>query len=353
MNVGCSKNENNEIFYNNRLILITDEVVEIEEAKAIDNKYENIEVIILDQNDVDSFEFESDDIKVVENSMLLYDNVKNKVLDIMENDFVYFLGNSDIDTLSGLLGHEVTEYRNIYSSQTCEIVSHELVTLNNDYSILKYTENLDLKDRIELISISADDEFINYIIPCLDILVESQTPISHFSNYDSGYWKCYLADKDTGKTINNYIFTNYTIYQDEEEMDKSRDYYLIFTESYLKENGTNLIIEHKGSLACNPVILGIQPTDHNQTTSYQSSFLSVDISYEGPSINIQLNQPNSYTGRWTFEKNASDQSYLSEDHVLKCVTEYGIDQDQEFKGSLTISGQDSDNQVVDSTTISF
>lgn len=126
----CSKQK--DIFYENRLIFITDQTVDVDKIKSEDNRYKNIDVIFVSSDAIDEFAFQDNDIKAIDQATLQYDNVKNKVLEFIKNDdYVIFIKKKEsIATLAYQLGQNMTEYDS----------SQQLVTFTNDYFVLKYTD---------------------------------------------------------------------------------------------------------------------------------------------------------------------------------------------------------------------
>lgn len=285
--------------------------------------------------------------------MLQFDNVKRTVLDILENDYILFVGHSTIDILSKQLGRRITEYKDLYSANTGERIYHTLDdSIDNNYSVLKYTENVQLKENIEYICFDSNDDLENFLIPCFEILIESNS-LSTQENYvklTSGYVKYYFTDKTTKKTTTNYIYTSYIIYTDNDDKDSSNDYYLVKTNTYFKEKGRYLTVEHYKPNVFNPFIVDVKPTSSSGTTSYNFTIWNMGISYTGPRTQIILTQPNRYTANWTFIEN----SLLSKDHesgdVFGCATEFAMQQGKTFLVHITISGLDRANgEVVEQT----
>lgn len=332
----CAVQTNNELEADGRLIVITHEDIDIDKIKNRDDNYKEIDVVCIDSEHIDDFEFRDNDMKAVDSTLLDETNVKNIILDSLKDEYVLFIGNSDISTLKAQLGHDITIYKDIYSSQTQERITHELISSSyNQYSIFKYTENNDLKEGIEYIYMTSTDDFANYLIPCFDIFVQKDQT----SNNEISQMKYYLTHNETGKTTTNYITVCYSLYKDTNEQDSKKDYYTIKTEAFFKDNGSELTVEYNPSYESHPYILNIHPTSMQETSSYEYKEENIEIQYEGPFSHIALTQDNAYNPQWIFKTKTSQDLYQSE-NILSCMCEYAVDQDAHFSINISISGSD-------------
>lgn len=135
------------------------------------------------------------------------------------------------------------------------------------------------------------------------------------------------------------------MYKDTNEEDTAKDYYVVKTDTFFKENGQKLTIENHLPYASHPYILDLQPTNIDETSSYEYTVGNVEINYEGISTEVVLSQKDQYTAKWTFDNKSSQDMYNLENN-LSCISEYGIDQDAKFSVQISVSAIDNDSAEI-------
>lgn len=256
----------------NRLIIVTHhENINVDDYKSKSENYKNVDIIVLESDEIDHFEMNENDLLAVDILLLTNSQVKSLVCDRLQSNYVVFLGDSDVNTLEAQLGLNFTQRNQVYSTKDDNLISNSLVEMcNNTFSMLKYTENDYLKSNIEYVDLNNTNNFENFIVPCLDILVESNGIQTYVTANTSGSHKVYLYNKNTGEQLSSYFQTNYKIYKETNETSSKYDYFVFETISYFSTGakGHYALISHSISSDINALSLDAVPrSDSDGRTS--------------------------------------------------------------------------------------
>ncbi len=315
-----------------KLLFITEQDLDISFINNVDEKYKNYEIEVINPQNLNKYQFDSSSMVAVDNKTLSNLQVKQLVKEYIKENFILFVGHSTIEKLSEELGVVFKNYSLIYSSNTGEIISNELINMRGEFSVLKYTENNSLKDNIETVHFNESSLPIeSYLIPCLDFLIERNQPQPFgYSMHRSGTNRYYLLNS-SDKPTSTYFNTSYRLYKDTSDTDTSKDYYILKTNVYFSKNGHYFTLQHNGLSKYQANVLDKKPTSKSGTTSYSFSIgyksATVSVSYSGPKAKITLKSIDNYSSIWTVQDGTllSNANFDSGD-IFEFASEYSVKQ---------------------------
>ena len=280
-----------------RIIFLTNHQNEfkLDNLPDLEERYQNLDIISLSPNDLDDFIFTDTDELIVETVLLEDNKVRNFVNEQLTSKYVIFIGESDTDTLSNYLNHQLTQYQD------------KITTIENtNFSLIKYTDNNALKDVIKIIKLEHIKTYQDYLLPCLEMI--DADPLG-YQLIKSGKERNYLLDRINKQITADYFETNYTLYQNISEIDPDQDYYILKTRSYFNRNGHHFTLWHIGPSTEQAMILDQAPHQNNKVTSYSLSLDDINVDYQGPKAGINFEMIDSRTNKWkvsdaTFFQNA-------------------------------------------------
>lgn len=289
-----------------KVILISEKSVNREMINKIDQKYEPIIITVLHPSKVSSYHFNDEDVVAVDKESLSHLETKQFIMDYIQENYILFVGNNTIENLSNELDLVFQNNQPIYSLNTGELISDELVEMQGSFSVFKYSENIDLKDGIETVFFNEDSLSIeSYLIPCLDDLIDKNQ--YHFKPQGSNMSRHYLFNSDTKLPTSTYLYTAHNLYQDTNEIDDRKDYYLLKTKACFSKDGQYFTLQHHCSPDTKARILERYPTQRDNVTSYSSYFDNVSVSYSGPKVNVALKSLEDGSSMWTI----TDQTFFN------------------------------------------
>lgn len=219
-----------------KVILISEKSVNREMTNKIDQKYESITITVLHPSKVNSYHFDDEDVVAVDKESLSHLETKQFIKDYVQENYILFVENNTIENLSNELDLVFQNNQPIYSLNTGELISDELVEMQGSFSVFKYSENIDLKDGIETVFFNEDSLSIeSYLIPCLDDLIDKNQ--FHTKPQGSNMSRHYLFNSDTKLPTSTYLYTAHDLYQDTDEIDDQKDYYLLKTKACFSKDG--------------------------------------------------------------------------------------------------------------------
>ena len=219
-----------------KVILISEKSVNREMINKIDQKYESITITVLHPSKVNSYHFDDEDVVAVDKESLSHLETKQFIKDYVQENYILFVENNTIENLSNELDLVFQNNQPIYSLNTGELISDELVEMQGSFSVFKYSENIDLKDGIETVFFNEDSLSIeSYLIPCLDDLIDKNQ--FHTKPQGSNMSRHYLFNSDTKLPTSTYLYTAHDLYQDTDEIDDQKDYYLLKTKACFSKDG--------------------------------------------------------------------------------------------------------------------
>lgn len=289
-----------------KVILISEKSVDHEVIDKIDQKYEPIIITVLHPSKVSSYHFNDEDVVAVDKESLSYLETKQFIKDYIQKNYILFVGNNTIENLSNELDLVFQNDQPVYSLNTGELISDELVEMRGSFSVFKYSDNIDLKDGIETVFFYEDSLSIeSYLIPCLDDLIDKNQ--YHFKPQGSNMSRHYLFNSDTKLPTSTYLYTAHNLYQDTNEIDDRKDYYLLKTKACFSKDGQYFTLQHHCSPDAKATILERNPTQRDNVTSYSSYFDNVSVSYSGPKVNVALKSLEDGSSMWTI----TDQTFFN------------------------------------------
>ena len=289
-----------------KVILISEKSVNREMINKIDQKYEPIIITVLHPSKVNSYHFDDEDVVAVDKESLSYLETKQFIKDYIQKNYILFVGNNTIENLSNELDLVFQNDKPVYSLNTGELISDELVEMRGSFSVFKYSDNIDLKDGIETVFFYEDSLSIeSYLIPCLDDLIDKNQ--YHFKPQGSNMSRHYLFNSDTKLPTSTYLYTAHNLYQDTNEIDDQKDYYLLKTKACFSKDGQYFTLQHHCSPDAKATILERNPTQRDNVTSYSSYFENVSVSYSGPKVNVALKSLEDGSSMWTI----TDQTFFN------------------------------------------
>lgn len=340
-----------------KLLLITEQNLDINLINNADEKYRNYEIEILSPINLNSYKFDNNAMVAVDNKVLSDFQVKQFVKDYIKNNFILFVGQSTIEKISRELGTDFKNYSPIYSLDSGEMISNDLIDMRGDFSVLKYTEADNLKDYIETVHFNESNLSIeSYLIPCLDFLIESkQSRPFAYSMYRSGTNKYYLLDSSHRPT-SVYFNTSYRLYKDTNDIDSAKDYYILKTNVYFSKNGHYFTLQHNGLSKYQATVLDKKPTSNSGTTSYSFSIGyksdAMSVSYSGPKAKITLKSIDDYSSRWTVQDGTlTNTANFDSGDIFELASEYSVKQGSKPEFTYKINALDnSGNGTGDATS---
>lgn len=269
---------------------------DLDYLKTLDNSYRNINIELITIDDFSDFIFDEKDLLVVENELLLNTNVNSLVKERLEVGFVYFIGQSNIDSISSLLGETLTIKQAIFELESDNAETKIVPMTNNTCSVLRYSKNPEYKEDIETNYIEGTPSAEEYLIPCCNYYIEQNSiqPYALFARKSGSTSNWYLVDKITGKTQTNYVKSIYKTCQKMNDSDSSKDYFVLVTENYFSKNGAWMQVTHKSDDQ-NAGFLSAYPTNCYGSTSWSNSYKSIS----GAKVRIGLTREDT-SNRWTF-----------------------------------------------------
>lgn len=336
-----------------KVVLISQKSVNHEVIDNIDQKYKDITITILNPSNISSYQFDDEDVVAVDQESLSHLETKQFIKDYIQENYILFLGNNTIENLSDELDLAFQNYRPVYSLSTGEMISDELVKMRGGFSVLKYSENIDLKDGIETVFLNEDSLSIeSYLIPCLDYLIDKNQ--FHFKPQGSNISRHYLFNSDTKLPTSTYLYTSHDLYQDADETDDQKDYYLLKTKACFSKDGQYLMLQHSCSPDTKTTILERYPTHLDNATSYSSyPSDSVLISYSGPKINVSSKFLEENSSMWTID----GQTFLNEtgfdfENVFEFASLASIEQGSQLEWTYQVKALDQKaNETMDVNVI--
>lgn len=292
-----------------KVILISEKSVNHEMINKIDQKYEPIIITVLHPSKVNSYHFDDEDVVAVDKESLSHLETKQFIMDYIQENYILFVGNNTIENLSNELDIVFQNNQPIYSLNTGELISDELVEMQGSFSVFKYSENIDLKDGIETVFFNEDSLSIeSYLIPCLDDLIDKNQ--FHTKPQGSNMSRHYLFNSDTKLPTSTYLYTAHDLYQDTDEIDDQKDYYLLKTKACFSKDGQYFTLLHHCSPDAKATILERYPTQRDNVTSYSSYSDNVSVSYSGPKVNVALKSLEDCSNMWTIK----NQTFFNNDN---------------------------------------
>ena len=309
-----STNNVSALTYNNKIVLISNrENINITTAKNTNDLYSNIDVMVMGTDSLNINKIDSTDLLCVDIDALYDTNIKNYICDELDNREVMFLGPSNIDYFSDLLRLSMERKSIVYDLTTGDLLTNNMVNLeNNEFTVLKYTENEALKKNIQLIDMEDDISFSCFLIPCFDALIENNQPAFYSTTLTSSYThRAYFFNSSTNAQQSNYLNTTIKIYKVNSETDNNYDYYILEQNTYFKEvsgdstsTGHYLAVRHNSASSNIVSCTDAKPTNSSGTTSYSFSVgitgADLSISYSGPKAKISLTR-NGLINDWVIQ----------------------------------------------------
>lgn len=324
-----------------KVILISEKSVDHEVIDKIDQKYESITITILNPSNISTYQFDDEDVVAVDQESLSYLEVKQFIKDYVQENYILFLGNNTIENLSDELDLVFQNYSPVYSLSTGELVLKELVKMRGSFSVLKYSENTDLKNEIETVFFNDDSLSIeSYLIPCLDYLIDKNQ--FHAKPQGSNMSRHYLVNSDTKFPTSTYLYTAHDVYQDTDETDDQKDYYLLKTKACFSKDGQYLMLQHSCSPDTKTTILDKYPIHLDNVTSYSSyPSDSVLVSYSGPKINVSSKFLEENSSMWTID----GQTFLNEtgfdfENVFEFASLASVEQGSQLEWTYQVKALD-------------
>lgn len=336
-----------------KVILISEKSVDHEVIDKIDQKYESITITVLHPSKVDLYHFDNEDVVAVDKESLSYLETKEFIKDYIQENYILFVGNNAIENLSNELDLVFQNNQPIYSLNTGELISDELVEMRGSFSIFKYSDNIDLKDGIETVFFNEDSLSIeSYLIPCLDYLIDKNQ--YHFKPQGFNMSRHYLFNSDTKLPTSTYLYIAHDLYQDTNEIDNQKDYYLLKTKACFSKDGQYLMLQHSCSPDTKTTILERYPTHLDNATSYSSyPSDSVLVSYSGPKINVSSKFLEENSSMWTID----GQTFLNEtgfdfENVFEFASLASIEQGSQLEWTYQVKALDQKaNETMDVNVI--
>lgn len=289
-----------------KVVLISEKSVNREMIDKIDQKYESITITVLHPSKVSSYHFDDEDVVAVDKELLSHLETKQFIKDYIQENYILFVGNNTIENLSNELDLVFQNDKPIYSLNTGELISDELVEMRGSFSVFKYSDNIDLKNGIETVFINEDSLSVeSYLIPCLDYLIDKNQ--FHTKPQGSNMSRHYLFNSDTKLPTSTYLYTAHDLYQDTNEVDDQKDYYLLRTKACFSKDGQHFTLQHHCSPDTKATILERNPTQRDNVTSYSSYSDNVSVSYSGPKVNVALKSLKDGSSMWTI----TDQTFFN------------------------------------------
>lgn len=330
------KNTAKAVYEDGRVIVVTQNEVDLNEIYKLDEKYKDIEVEFVSGENVRSFDFRNEDVVAVDIELAGNQEVRNFALDRIKDNYVTFIGNSDYDTLSNLMNHQFKDEQPVYSSNSGEVIADETVVMDNvEFSALKYTDNPSLMSGKEVISVNSDDvSMVDYVRLCLDVFIRENSQKTRDTIISSETYIDYYKDMLTDEKLSDYICSSYRLYQVTEEKDSKYDYYTLKTIMYSRDNGRYLQMKHSGANVSSASTIERKPISTSGTTSYSFNVGfgtsgitgSVGITYSGQKAKIELEALTSYSSRWTVTDKSVFQTGFKSGDQFEFASSYSIAQ---------------------------
>ncbi|NJE45547.1 hypothetical protein [Massilimicrobiota sp. SW1139] len=335
-----------------KVVLISEKSVNREMIDKIDPKYKSITITVLYPSKVDLYHFDNEDVVAVDKESLSYLETKEFIKDYIQENYILFVGNNAIENLSNELDLVFQNNQPIYSLNTGELISDELVEMQGSFSVFKYSENIDLKDGIETVFFNEDSLSIeSYLIPCLDDLIDKNQ--YHFKPQGSNMSRHYLFNSDTKLPTSTYLYTAHDLYQDTNEIDDQKDYYLLKTKACFSKDGQYFTLLQHCSPDTKTTILERYPTHLDNATSYSSyPSDSVLVSYSGPKINVSSKFLEENSSMWTID----GQTFLNEtgfdfENVFEFASLASVEQGSQLEWTYQVKALDQKSNETESNDI--
>lgn len=335
-----------------KVVLISEKSVNREMINKIDQKYEPIIITVLHPSKVNSYHFDDEDVVAVDKESLSHLETKQFIMDYIQENYILFVGNDTIENLSNELDLVFQNNQPIYSLNTGELISDELVEMQGSFSVFKYSENIDLKDGIETVFFNEDSLSIeSYLIPCLDDLIDKNQ--YHFKPQGSNMSRHYLFNSDTKLPTSTYLYTAHDLYQDTNEIDDQKDYYLLKTKACFSKDAQYFTLLQHCSPDTKTTILERYPTHLDNATSYSSyPSDSVLVSYSGPKINVSSKFLEENSSMWTID----GQTFLNEtgfdfENVFEFASLASVEQGSQLEWTYQVKALDQKSNETESNDI--
>lgn len=334
-----------------KVILISEKSVNREMINKIDQKYESITITVLHPSKVNSYHFDDEDVVAVDKESLSHLETKQFIKDYVQENYILFVENNTIENLSNELDIVFQNNQPIYSLNTGELISDELVEMQGSFSVFKYSENIDLKDGIETVFFNEDSLSIeSYLIPCLDYLIDKNQ--FHTKPQGSNMSRHYLFNSDTKLPTSTYLYTAHDLYQDTNEIDNQKDYYLLKTKACFSKDGQYFTLLHHCSPDTKARILERYPTQRDNVTSYSSYSDNVSISYSGPKVNVVLTSLEDCSSMWTIK----NQTFFNNDNfdfenVFEFASLVSVEQGSQLEWTYQVKALDQKANETESNDI--
>lgn len=331
--------------YDQSIYVIVEDIndYDLEYLKSLDYRYEKIQINLIPVDNFEQFVFHSNDLLAVENKLLSNKKVNSFIKEKLKNKFVYFLGQSNINTISNLLGETLTEKQNIFEAESDNVDSKIVPMNNNVCSVLKYSNNTEYKEMIEVNYIEGAPSPEELLIPCFNDSLEQNTnvPLSLDLRTSGSKSNWYLTNQTTGNPQTNYVQSTYKMYKEVNESDPDKDYFVFVTENHFSSHGRWMKVEHDSNNTKDTTALTAAPTNHSATTSWDVSFNDISFSYNGTKVKISLQRVNDCINSWVYSNENSTSSFSLED-TFYSLSEFSIPQDKSITLRCSIHALDTD-----------